>query len=272
MPRKIMQKFFIDRHQVSLCALRITQKITFLEDLMSRMAKTAIAVLVVYCFMACKSDNKPSIKTAQEKIAADINLRLQESMADIGFSGVKLKDAPKASGNTWVGSATFVYGSEKMDQDIAAFYNENTQSIFYWFSDDMQNMSEIPLASRIEATEAIAENKPSAAAPQPAQNPPSAQPTDTLGKVEKKGSTFTTFDSKGKQITYFSNPNMDLVGWGKDFFVLRSGTTFKTYDPRCRQITSLSIGGAGTASVETETFTVKVGSSSQRYDKNGRRK
>jgi len=156
-----------------------------------------------------------------------------------------------------------------MDQDITAFYNKFDQSIFYWFADDMENMSEIPLASR---TEAIEENKPSIAAPQPAQNSPNAQPADTLGKVEKKGSTFTTFDSKGKQITYFSSPNMDLVGWGKDFFVLRSGTTFKTYDPRCKQITSITVGGAGTATVENETFTVKVGSSSQRYDKNGRRK
>jgi len=221
---------------------------------MSRIAKTFLSVLVVFCLLACKSDGKPSIKTAQEKIAADIDLRLEESMADIVLSGVKLKDAPKASDNTWVGAATFVYGSDKMDQDITAFYNENTQSIFYWFSDDMQNMSEIPLVSRTQATEKIVDNKPGVAASQPAQNSPNTQPADTLGKVEKKGSTFTTFHSKGKQITYFSSPNMDLVGWGKDFFVLRSGTTFKTYDPRCKQITSITVGGAGTA---TEYYGIK---------------
>jgi hypothetical protein len=134
----------------------------------------------------------------------------------------------------------------------------------------MDELHEIPLENTITP---IAENwKPEFTTTQPAQNSSNTQSVDVLGKVEQRGSTFTTFNTIGREITHFSSPNMDLVGWGRDFFVIRSGTTFKTYDPRCRQITSISIGGAGTASVENDIFTVKVGSSSYKYDKSGRRR
>jgi hypothetical protein len=236
---------------------------------MSRITKTVLAVLIVSCLLSCNSDSKPSIKTAQEKIESDIKLQLQGSMAEMGLSSVKLKNAPKDSGNTWVGVATFDNGGGRIDQDITAFYNDKTQSIFYWFSDDMEYMSEIPLVAHTEESVKKQINTP---VTQPAQSSSNTQSVDTLGKVQQKGSTFTTFDSKGKEITHFSSPNMELVGWGIDFFVIRSGTTFKTYDPRCKQITSISIGAASTASVQNDTFTVKVGSSSQKYDKNGKRK
>ena len=236
---------------------------------MRRIAEMGLAVLFVSCLLACKSDDKPSIKTAQEKIEADINTMLEQSMAEMGLSGVKLKNAPKKSGNTWVGVATFDNGGGKIKENITAFYNDQTQSIFYWFSDDEDNMSEIILVAH---TEANMNNKATATTTQSTQNSSNTQSIETLGKVEQRGSTFTTFDSRGRQITYFSSPNMQLVGWGKDFFVIRSGSTFKTYDLRCKELSSITIGGAGTATVENETFTIKIGTSSQRFDKHGRRK
>jgi hypothetical protein len=93
------------------------------------------------------------------------------------------------------------------------------------------------------------------------------QSSDTLGKVEQKGSTYTTFDSGGRRITNFFFFFTDLVGWGTDFFVIRSGTTFYTYDPRCKQISTVTVGGAGTATVDKASFTVKVGSSNQKFNR-----
>jgi hypothetical protein len=99
-----------------------------------------------------------------------------------------------------------------------------------------------------------------------------AQSEGVIGKVEQKGTTFTVFDATGKKITNFSSPNQELLGWGRDFFVLKSGTTFTTYDARCRKISNVSVGGATTGSVQIDGFTVKVGSSNQRFDKNCKKK
>jgi hypothetical protein len=63
-----------------------------------------------------------------------------------------------------------------------------------------------------------------------------------------------------------------LIGWGNDFFVIKSVTTFKTYDVRCRQISSVSVGGATTTSVEKEIFIVKAGAITSKYDKHCKRK
>ena len=132
--------------------------------------------------------------------------------------------------------------------------------------------------------------------------------TKTIGRVQENGTTFTIFDSNGKQVTamsipsanligYCSNfllikvgtkftiynvefkqitslsiPNTDGVGVGNDFIVLKSGTTFTTYDERFKKITSISIGGAASSSVSGDIFTVRVGTSDQRYDKNCKRR
>lgn len=81
---------------------------------------------------------------------------------------------------------------------------------------------------------------------------------DNIGKVIQDGSKFTTFNTNGRQVTYFSSPNKELIGWGKDFFVIRQRDTFYTYDIHCKQFSSITIGGSANAkvSVQGETFTV----------------
>jgi len=123
MQRNFFQIFFMTDIRCRQARLELLKISFFLEDIMSKVAKTVLAALFVSCLLACKPDAKPSIKTAQEKIEADIRLDLQESMAEMGLSGVKLKNAPKDSGNTWVGVATFGNEGGKFDQDITALYN-----------------------------------------------------------------------------------------------------------------------------------------------------
>ena len=55
-------------------------------------------------------------------------------------------------------------------------------------------------------------------------------------RVLQDGTRFTVYDPEGKQITYFSSPNQELIGVGLDFFVLRQNNTFTTYDARCRRL------------------------------------
>jgi WD40 repeat protein len=135
--------------------------------------------------------------------------------------------------------------------------------------DERQIVFDILLSGPLEQ---LVQNDTPVQKTQTVQSSTTNQPTVALGKIEQKGTTFTAFDLSGKEITHFSSPNSQLLGWGSDFFVIRSGTTFKTYDVRCRQISSVSVGGATTASVEKEIFTVKAGSSTFKYDKRCKRK
>jgi hypothetical protein len=101
-----------------------------------------------------------------------------------------------------------------------------------------------------------------------------AQTTETIGRVAQSGSTFTVYNTRGSEITHFSSSGQTLMGFGKDFFVLRrNGTsTFTTYTPRCRQISTVSVGGATGCVVGPDSFTVQAGSQKTTYTKNCRRK
>jgi hypothetical protein len=231
-------------------------------------------VMVVCTGTSCKPKDKADLNNIEEAISDDISRMLWESMMDMGLSGVKLKTAPKNSNAPFIGTVTYLSGSGRFDSEILANYDSDTELLTWWFSDEPGDAFVIYLGEPIyqmvyDSPGYYPEEyiQPSAEIGQ-ATN---AQPSDTLGKVEQSGSKYTTFDSRGRQITYFSNPNTELVGWGKDFFVIRSRTTFYTYDPHCKQISSISIGGATTVTVEAESFTVRVGSSNQRYNRSCRR-
>lgn len=99
-----------------------------------------------------------------------------------------------------------------------------------------------------------------------------AQSAEAIGKVVQQGTTFTTYDVKGKKTTHFSSPNRTLLGWGNDFFVLQSNTTYTTYDAKCREISHVSVGGSAPGTVAADSFTVKVGSSLQKFDRQCKRK
>ena len=233
-------------------------------------------IMAASTIISCKAGDKLDIKTAEEEIAADIIRDLEENMMDLGLSGVKLKNAPKNQNVTFVGTVTYISGNSKIDQEILANYDSDM--LTWWFSDDPDNTFIIYLG---EPVYQMANESPGYSSETPAQSGGSSESrqssntqstdTDTLGKVEQRGSTFTTYNSRGNQITNFSSPNRELVGWGRDFFVIRSGTTFYTYDSRCRQISSITIGGAATATVENESFTVIVGSSNFKYNRSCKR-
>ena len=231
-------------------------------------------ILAACTVIGCKAGDKLDIKTAEQEIAADINRSLEENMMDMGLSGVKLKNAPKDRNAAFVGTVTYISGDSKFDREILA--NHDSDILTWWFSDDPDNTFIIYIG---EPVYQMANESPGYPPEPPEQTvgsqenrqPSAAQPADTLGKVEQRGSTFTTFNSRGNQITNFSSPNRQLVGWERDFFVIRSGTTFYTYDTRCRQISSVSVGGATTATVENESFTVRVGSSNYKYNRSCKR-
>lgn len=215
----------------------------------------------------CQKKAGVDAKTAQEKISEDINLILQTEMAEMGLSGVKLKTAPKDSDVTWNGTATFESGSGKFDEELTAYFDEYTNSIVWWYSDQPENTSTIFLGESPQAgaeyTSTTGNNTETITV---------QSTTIALGKVQQKGTTFTTFDTNGREITHFSSPNQQLIGWGKDFFLIQSGSNFTTYDERCREISHISIGGATSASVQSDGFTVKAGTATQRFDRRCRRR
>jgi hypothetical protein len=237
---------------------------------------TVLFIISVACAgISCKSEDKIDIKTAEKQITADVNRILEVDAEDLRLSRVKLKAAPKDGNATFTGTATFISGNEKIDREILA--NAESLSLTWWFYDDPDEKrllykglpsdewedeggghdSGDPVPSRVTSTGNTQATN--------------TQATVTLGKVEQRGTTFTTFDSGGRRITNFSSPNRELVGWGSDFFVIRSGTSFYTYDPHCKQISTVTVGGATTATVEAGSFTVRVGSSNQKFNKNCRR-
>jgi serine protease inhibitor ecotin len=100
-----------------------------------------------------------------------------------------------------------------------------------------------------------------------------AQSDVVIGKVQQQKSTFTIYDTNGKKVGgNVSLPNRDLVGWGKDFYVVRLKTTFDFYNSKNQKTKSITVGGATTASVANDLLTVKVGTSTFKYDKTGKKK
>jgi hypothetical protein len=240
--------------------------------------KTVFAVIfivsIVCAGISCKPGDAPDIKTAEKQISDDARRILEQDMADLSLSGVKLKAAPKNRNATFIGTVTYLSGNDKIDREILANYDSDT--LTWWFYDDPD--SKFVLYKGLPPDEWEDEGGGHySGEPEPPvistgnRQTTETQPPVTLGKVEQRGSTFTTFDSGGRQITYFSSPNRELVGWGRDFFVIRSGTTFSTYDSRCRQISTTTIGGATTATVDTDSFTVRVGSSNQKFNRSCKR-
>jgi hypothetical protein len=238
---------------------------------------TVLCIISVACAgIGCKSDDRIDIKTAEKQISADVNRILEGDTTDLGLSRVKLKAAPKERNVTFIGTATFISGKEKIDREILA--NAESLSLTWWFYDDPDEKRLLYKGLPADEWEDeggshdSGEPVPSRVTSVGNTQATNTQSAVTLGKVEQNGTKFTTFDSSGRQITNFSSPNRQLVGWGVDFFVIRSGTSFYTYDARCRQISTVTVGGAGAATVERETFTVKVGSSNQRFKRSCQRK
>jgi hypothetical protein len=102
---------------------------------MKKITTIIIIVWTACTVIGCKADDKPDVKIVEEKIAADINYQLQEVGADMGLSGVKLKNAPKSSGNTWIGTLTFASGGGTWESDIAANHSSDTNTVTWWYVD-----------------------------------------------------------------------------------------------------------------------------------------
>lgn len=203
-------------------------------------------------------------------------------MAEMGLSGVKLKDAPKDSSNTWVGVAVFDNGGGKVEQDITAFYNNDTNSIFYWFYDDMENMSEIPLSV---STEKIAETNPDVITTQPAQDTSQTQPVQNpsntqsasnyIGKVEKRGTGYLVYNTSNSQTADIPAGNRQLGGWGKDFVVLyeksssTAGVTYTVYDIKGYKQTSFSVQNTECIGVGNDFIVLKSGTTFTTYTAKG---
>lgn len=85
---------------------------------------------------AQKKKTIPNTKAVEKKIAEEINQILREEGADMGLVGVKLKNAPKNSGYTWAGTATFESGSGRWSEEIAAFYDDVLEGINWWYAND----------------------------------------------------------------------------------------------------------------------------------------
>ena len=84
---------------------------------------------------AGKTSKLPDVKIVEEKIASYITNSLQEEGADVGLSGVKLKNAPKDSGNTWIGTVKLSSGGYTFEQNIAAKHSSDTNTVTWWFVD-----------------------------------------------------------------------------------------------------------------------------------------
>ena len=220
------------------------------------------------------------IKTAEEKIAAEINRMFEESMMDLSISGVVLKKAPENQNAAYLGTVTYISGDSKFDLEILANYDSNL--LTWWYPNEPDNKYYIFVNESISQTddEPIYYMLYESSGPPPEtpvqsggssrnSQPSNTQSTDTIGKVEQRGSTYTVYNSSGSQTARMSVPNTELVGWGRDFFVTRWRTTFYIYDSRGDEITHTTIGGAETATVESEFFTVKRGNRNYNYDKNG---
>jgi hypothetical protein len=117
---------------------------------MRKFVASCFVIVSEIFIVGCQSKNEPNIKNVQEKIAVEIEQVLEQNMAEMGLSQVKLKNAPKTSGNKWEGTVTFESGSGKFDQRITADYDGYTNTVTWWYSDDLDNMFDIFLGDSSE--------------------------------------------------------------------------------------------------------------------------
>jgi hypothetical protein len=96
----------------------------------------ALAACVITHTSCHAEEGVVGIKTVQEKISEYLNQTLEEAQVDMGLAGVEAKKAPKDSEFTWVGVVTFASGSGRFDREFVAEYNEQENSIDWWYSDD----------------------------------------------------------------------------------------------------------------------------------------
>jgi hypothetical protein len=94
-----------------------------------------LVVLTALTIIGCKADSKPDVKIVEEKISADITYTLQAAEVDMGLSGIKLKNAPKESGSTWIGKATFASSGVSFDENIAVNISPDANTITWWYID-----------------------------------------------------------------------------------------------------------------------------------------
>jgi hypothetical protein len=97
-----------------------------------------------------------------------------------------------------------------------------------------------------------------------------SQSKDAIADVKQQGSYLQILDAKGKKISELPiRPNMEYLGTGTDFFVVKVGSYFTTYDAKSKKIADLAIRpGMVFRSAAGNGFTVKNGSYVQTYDKN----
>ena len=79
---------------------------------------------------AGKTSQLPDLNIVKEKIADDIIQSLP-----ISPSRVKLENAPESSGNTWIGTVTYINGDFQQESDIVANYNSKKKTVTWWFVD-----------------------------------------------------------------------------------------------------------------------------------------
>ena len=85
-----------------------------------------------------------------------------------------------------------------------------------------------------------------------------------IGRVEQNGRRFVVFNENGGRIAQsnIGRGTHNLVGWGRDFFVVRHGNIIQTHDARGRQIASWNIEsihrGATISSVSITSEVVSV--------------
>jgi len=94
-----------------------------------------LVVLTVLTIIGCKADSKPDVKIVEKKISADITYTLQAAEVDLSLSGIKLKNAPKDSGNTWIGTLNFSSGGVSFDENIAVNISPDANTITWWYID-----------------------------------------------------------------------------------------------------------------------------------------
>jgi hypothetical protein len=111
----------------------------FIPQFIGALIGGAIAITVASAGVEGSSTGKisklPDVKIVEEKIASYITNSLQEAGADTGLSGVKLKNAPKDSGNTWIGTVKLATGGVSFEENIAAKHSPDTNTVTWWFVD-----------------------------------------------------------------------------------------------------------------------------------------
>ena len=86
---------------------------------------------------AGKASQLPDVNIVKEKIADDFGKSRPYT------SQVWLVKAPENSGNTWIGTVTYVDGDFQQERDIVANYNSKNKTVTWWFVDSPDQKSNI---------------------------------------------------------------------------------------------------------------------------------